>query len=492
MHNGTIDDHQYAAFFKMNTPLLVSDEVPPSLSGGGTDPDANSQLTLMLREASSPPSNATLLRNDLAQSLRRTTRRQRAELATVSFVTMLAGSMIMIQIGLLWGSFLSTSWLQVHVVATQISWLTPPVNTMLKNLDLGEMVNIFVQTKQTAAVAVLAMTTILVPCLTMITQPLTILERHSAVLLNQDYEAKSMVNFWIRFGFLAVFCVIILDICISHVQINWIDSQVMVQNRIGPGLLSYSVGLSIAMAVAMVLRLAYVKVIAEPTPTVVEAVEEGYMRVLEEEEDNEDASPNEDTNVGEVAEQRQPQPTSSCYCSYRLMIFECAVLSLIFGVASFLLPLFFVSYEGFAAAFLSDTKVKIGLIDLVQVEQGNSTWTAFFFQIVVVLQVICFPVLAIIIATITAFGTHKRWLGAIHPGINGLTLCAAILIIIPSLEPVGNYVLNEQTSGLCNSSDVATDDSCLTMVGSIGIGTWCFLAHAIFLELFVLLISWQE
>jgi hypothetical protein len=480
----------------MNTPLLVSDEpnVVPSLSGGGSiDPDANSQLTLMLRESSSPPSNATLLlNNDIAISVRASLRR--VPLTTVSFVTILSGSLIIIQIGLLWGSFLSSSWLQIHLVATQISWLTPTLDTMLKNLDLGEMMNVFCQTQDKASVAILAMTTILVPCLAMIAQPLTILERHSAVLLNQTYEAKSMVNYWIRFGFLVTFCVIVFDLCSSYVQINWEDSQVMVQNRVGPGLLAYTIGLTIAVSVAMMLRLSHVKeeALVVSVGPAVEEFEQGYMRVLEEEAEATSTSPEEeDPTEDEIMLHLESTPARCC--SYRLLIFEAAVLSISFGIVSFFLPLFHVSYEGVAAAFLPQTQLDVTLLDLVQVERDSPGWIAFFLQAIIVLQVICFPFLTVVVASITAFGTSsKRWLAAVHPGANGSTLCAAILIIVPALESLGNYVLKEQTSGLCNGAADDTDDSCLTMIGSIGIGTWCFLAHVVCLEVFVLLISWRS
>jgi hypothetical protein len=215
------------------------------------------------------------------------------------------------------------------------------------------------------------------------------------------------------------------------------------------------------------------------------------MRVLEEEAEAASASPEEEdpAEEDEIMSHFEPQPPARG-CSYRLLIFESAVLSISFGIAAFLLPLFHVSYEGVAAAFLPQTQLDVTLLDLVQVERDSSGWIAFFFQAIIVLQAICFPFLTIVIASITAFGTtNKRWLAAVHPGANGSTLCAAILIIIPALELLGNYVLKEQTSGLCNGA--AMDDSCLTMIGSIGIGTWCFLGHVVSLEVFVLLISWR-
>ena len=465
----------------MNSPLLAAHEPNdvPSLSGGGDDPDANSQLTLMLREASSPPSNATLIRS----TARMTTTRHRS-LTTVSFITILVGSLTLIQVALLWGSFLSPSWLQVHVVVTHI-FFTPPLDTLVQTLDLGSMVTMFVSAGQTIAVGLLAITTVILPCCSMIAQPLTVMERHSAVILGLGFQAKSILNKFFRFGFLVVFLVLVLDICISFIELTLVDTQIAVQNRMGSGLLFYTIGMTMAVVVAKILTLSSVK---EPTTATTPAEESYYMRVLEEEEE-------EHANIEETAEEPHHDELADLHssggacCSYRLIMFESAVLSVILGIAAWALPLFRVRYQGAAADFLPQTTLEVGLTDLLNVAQGPGHA---IFQGTVLTQLFVFPSLAFLLATgVCCFGLKKQWLSGIHPAVNGITVCVAIIIIIPALQSLGGEMLDDQTSGLCSKFQDMTGESCLAMVGSIEAGTWCLMGHAVALETFILLTLWR-
>lgn len=473
----------------MNTPLLASDEpnTVPSLgtANGTTDPDAESQLTRMLREA--PAEDAPLvLRTSSALRVPlvlRPSMNNSRPLSAISFVTIVAGALTLIQTGLLWGSFLSTSWVQTHLIVQP--WLSAtPLDTVLQVLDLGTIVNAFVSTDHIFEIAMFAIATILIPCHAMIWQPMTILERHSAVVSGQAYKPGS--NHVIRFSFLVIFAILLVDTSVAGVQLSLVDTKISVQNEFGPGMWAYTIGCCIAVLVAIVLRLSSVKersLIIIPTSQ--DDMEDGYMRVLEEEssvallETEERASPHLEPHTTEET------PTCCFCCSSRLVLFESALLSIAFGIAACVLPLYSVSYEGVAADWMPKTNMTIGVKDFLMAND--------VLPMIALAQVIVLPVLTFLAAMASClFGglVIQQWLAALHTGANGGTLCAAILIMIPSLQSLGDFLLDQQA--FCASVQVVTGDSCISLSGSIGPGTWCLLVHAICLEVFVQTTLWRR
>ena len=458
----------------MNTPLLAADESHevPSLSGGVDDPDANSHLTLMLREASSPPLHVPQTRNT-NRGHASASNRQR-QLAPVSFFTVLLGSLATIQVGLLWGSFLSPSWLQVHLLAAH-AFLTPPMDTLLQNLDLGSMISAFISSGQASAVALLAVTTVIIPCCAMIALPMSVLERHAAVVLGTAYEPKSMFNLFIRFGFLVVYIVLILDFALSFIELTLLETKADVQTRMGAGLVSYTIGMTMAVVSAKLMAVAAVS--CPSTEGSIDTIEHGYMRVLEEEEEEEEMVRGNSVVV--------PGTESACWCPYRLLLFESAVISIILWIAAFACPLFKVTYQGAASNLMSQTTLNVNLADLMQTPQGAAHA---MLQATVVTQLFVFPILALVVAIgISFFGLKRRWLSGIHPAVNSISICAAILIMVPSLQTLGVEMLNEQTSGICGEFHDLTGESCLVMIGTVEAGTWCLVGHAVALETFILL-----
>jgi hypothetical protein len=398
----------------------------------------------------------------------------------VSLVTVILGALAFIQIALLWGSFLSTTWIEEHVV-TSISWLNPPIDTLVRSMDLGSIVGVFASVDHNVAVAVLALTTVIVPCLTMVMQPMNIMERHNAVLLDLTFEGKSWVDCFTRFGFLLVFCLLLLDIALSHIQLDLTETQIIVYNCMDPGFTSFVLGLTLAMIVATMLRICRVT----PLPILVEeqdhVEDHQYMRVLEEEAGEE----------GRAEMERSFVQRHCKFWSKDLFVFECVLLSIFCFVAAFVLPLAQVTYSGVAADFLAENKLRIHLGQLShELAKGTSpNWVVALCRILVVLQVIVCPVLATIVAITSWFGngTSRIWLQCIYPAVNGLTLSVAAFLIFPALESLGRFLLNEDTSGLCQKFEVITGESCLIMKGVAESGTWCLLAHAIALEAFILL-----
>jgi hypothetical protein len=75
----------------------------------------------------------------------------------------------------------------------------------------------------------------------------------------------------------------------------------------------------------------------------------------------------------------------------------------------------------------------------------------------------------------------------------GIVLALALLLAIPAFGPVGDYLLDEETSGFCKRFQDITDETCLTMNGRPALGLWFLIAQSAALEAFVILtISWKK
>jgi len=302
----------------------------------------------------------------------------------------------------------------------------------------------------------------------MIAQPMAVLERHSAVLSGQAHTPAP--NHWIRFAFLVVFTILLVDTCVSAVQLQLVETKLEVQNEFGTGMWAYVIGCSTAMFLAAYMRISSVNQVV----TTVE-MEDGYMRVLEEEIlGDEEAVEDGEVAVDNAAEREH----RTRWCTSRLCMFESAVLSIVFGIAALCLPLFSVSYQGAAAAWMSETDLTVSLPDLLF--RNNLKLPP-----IVLIQVLLLPALALFLAIATCFGLHRQWLSAVHAGVNSLSVCCALFIIIPVLDSLGDFILHQQA--FCASVQVFTGESCLTMVGTLESGTWCLLLHALCLEVFVVL-----
>jgi hypothetical protein len=88
---------------------------------------------------------------------------------------------------------------------------------------------------------------------------------------------------------------------------------------------------------------------------------------------------------------------------------------------------------------------------------------------------------------------YRNWLCCLAPTANSITFAVAVITIVPSLQPLMEYMLDQQDAfGLCRKVKklipTAGDASpCLMVHGKVLLGTWSLLAHALALELFVVL-----
>ena len=185
-----------------STPLLAGDG-PPSLSAGNhsLDDDGESPLAQLMRkkepqeslfddvrlasELASSNSTNQVLSEPLLSSPHRAVSEIQEKLnhESVSYFSLIGGSLILLEWGCLWASFLSCSWASLHLAVT-VDWqerflpgLDDLTDTVLQSFSLTEIIQLANSLESKTILFVVGVTSLLVPCCSMILQPLA---KHSS------------------------------------------------------------------------------------------------------------------------------------------------------------------------------------------------------------------------------------------------------------------------------------------------------------------------
>jgi hypothetical protein len=443
----------------------------PLLCDGNIEPDYDSTLSNILREAES--NYATLQTND--QSFFGESIARMEQTPDVSFLTVLLGSFIVTQLGFLWGSFLSHPWILLKCsVSTAFS--SVPTDITLKTIDLGTIVSTFISIGSMVSVIILGLTTVIIPFCMMIINPVLVYERHIAIALNLPIKPISYQNTFCRFSFLVFYIFLIMDIAVSSIKLKFLETSFIFQCFMGSGMIYYFAGMTLSLTSIMLLTLDQRPETRFNTPVTLNY----HMRILEEHEDDlRDRRSEFDASIANRLDKK------IFGISGRLIVFEISCLALILWIASFSLPLFEISYHGVASGFLSTVTQTTKIVDLLHVPNGPAKM---LLQITLLFQVFILPGAAYILAVgVLFFRYNKRFLNSIQTGVNGISLCLGILIIIPQLKGMSVSLLNDSLSRFCLEFESLVGDSCINMTGKVGAGTWCFLVQSLLLEI---LISW--
>ena len=263
--------------------LLAPDEEndTPFLSSSGASLDAPSPFERLISQSSSPPDDsirgALSAPMDLDPSYSRVFRQSFAapkgivglsnsinDGVATSYVTLFAGSLTLLEILLVWASFLSDSWFDTYVRAPDF-----PIakEKLLHSTTPASLLSALAGAEQHGAFILLLVTAVFIPCLSMILNPTWIAgdhrERlafspeaigcnHQVILLAPRLVFESLL----RFSLLVFFILALLNVGTSSIEVVVRDADMIVFNRIRPGLLCYVLGIISAVGTIIVLRIA--------------------------------------------------------------------------------------------------------------------------------------------------------------------------------------------------------------------------------------------
>jgi hypothetical protein len=455
----------------MDSPLLASDDDAgtPLLSSGPVIEEEESQLALLMRRPSQVP-----LDDAPSQEL---PPQQRLEL---SLITILAGSLTLLQCGLLWGSFLSNSWTETHLRAS-VDWLDrfpTHTDTILQTLDLGSLLSILRASHEYALLVMVIVTAVVIPCLGIIANPMAIANHYTTFQESRWFDVV-----W-RFSFFIIWILVLLDLCTSFVVLEWTDTLLEVYNCMKSGMLSYLLGMTAAVLVVVSLRYDGQRQKQESSRQLIQArippaAAFRYPWPSSEESDE---------NAQVTSRDRRYRKMNICF------IQQLGMTAAVLLIPSFSLPLMHVHYSGLAAEFMSETSQELFLFTLPWLLWHRDAKYANKGVLVIcgtilILQACVIPLIAL------SFGLARRgqcqtWLCSLYPMMNGLTLALTIILFTPALDSI--FKLLFDSSSLCEKFDNAVGEPCLSVSGTVLAGTWSFLAHSILLDVFVALTLWSS
>mmetsp|Transcript_27029 Transcript_27029/g.77748 ORF Transcript_27029/g.77748 Transcript_27029/m.77748 type:complete len:538 (-) Transcript_27029:60-1673(-) len=455
-----------------------------------------------------------------------------ATLHRATIVTLIAGTLCLLTVALVWASFVSSEWFETHLTVTigRGTRFEYSTDQTLQATNLASFLSMLLGADQQWAATVLVLTCLICPCLSMILCPSWTVDDYQAVKTGRVSRIDSGTqlpeslprvlaeNFLVRIGLLAFFVLAIMDIGTSSLALENNNTDFLVTNRTRGGMVCYTVGVACALAVVVVLRVAAQQPFDEPNPAEPApddsasqprappdyAFQELRRPLLVDEEEFRRATIRETSSrrpAGAVTNERKLPGWK------RIIVYEAGVLAVALWLPILFLPLLNITFDGLVAKFMEGGSLELYFFQLPialhvrGLAAGTDPWMLLALGVVLLCLVYIFPLMATSVAVgawrsrdhSKAVWFYKAILVCLQPCLCGSIFAFSLLMGIPALEPLGEYLLDSQTSGFCQSFEDVTSTSCLDIEGNYGLGLWFLLAQSISLEIFVMLtILWKK
>jgi hypothetical protein len=177
-----------------------------------------------------------------------------------SYLTVLAGSLCLLQIFLVWSSFLSNSWSDTYSKIPDLPTI------LIHSTTPASILSSLAGAQQHGAFLVILLSSLVLPCLCMILCPVWTVtdhgdrqlmttsssqQKHVPCLLSPRFIFESLI----RSSYLVVFLLLILDIGTSSIEVVLRNETLVIFSRATGGLLCYSLGIGATLGVVLVLRM---------------------------------------------------------------------------------------------------------------------------------------------------------------------------------------------------------------------------------------------
>jgi hypothetical protein len=470
----------------------------------------------------------------------------RSSLATrttgASVITVVAGTFSLLQIGLVWGSFLSSSWCDTYL-RVSIGWqrqylplLNEFTDTLIESTTLASILSTLNGAEQHGAFLLLLLTSLAMPCLCMLLGPTWTMGDHNDRLLQRRQSClapRAIFELLLRFSFLIVFLLMILDVGISSIRLVGQDTNLIILNSSRGGLVCFTLGMCCALMSMLVLRvtrkdLAPIELSSNAANNnnssssssssirvpPKRAFQLPWLRsrdhvsreqsepLLQEDELLEPTTP------AEMEAMQLETPTYSqqelSFCQ-KVILYEVGGSAILLWFPALYLPLLRLSFSGLASEFMEQVLMEVRFWELPAILQqhsvaaGTCQWVLLSLGGPLIVLVYLVPILATVMCVFTwmsrpvgrsYFRSVLVWL---QPALCGIVFAVAVCIAVPALGPLSEYILKEKTSGVCERFQQITSEACLVLSGQFALGGWFLLAQSISLELFVALtLSWTK
>lgn len=440
-------------------------------------------------------------------------------------LTLVAGSLCLLQGGMVWASFISSAWFETHLLFT-VNWIGGTTDQLLHTTTLASLLSAFLSVDLHWAAVCLLLASLVLPCLSMILSAAwTVMDHRDRLSVgkNGPNYPRMLFEYVLRMSLVTFLSLSILDVATSSIDLVGNGTDLQIVNRTRGGLVCYTLGMCCALGVIAVLRL--VQVGDERRTIVVHSVSAGSRRVPPnhafqlpwrsntDQADAELQRPLIDTEDALEEGNDEVQPVRGLgpdgyaglsYCK-RVLLYEAGIVSTLLLPPAFLLPLFTLNFGGLASDFMVETTftVQFWEFPIVLRRRGILAGTEHWILVALGTALLCLVYILPLVATALSISAWRlesaksrgcqNILQVLQPCLCGIVFALSVLIAVPAFGPIGETLLNEKTSGVCDKFHLITSDNCLTIEGDPNIGVWFLLAQSISLELFVMMtLAWRK
>lgn len=425
--------------------------------------------------------------------------------------TIVAGSLCLLQMGLVWTSFLSENWFETHVLLS-IDWqkkympfLDGATDKLLRTTNLASLLSSFSNYNQTYA-ALLLFVSLILPCISMIlTSAWTVADHQNRT--KKFRLSRIIFESILRFSLLVFFSLSLLDVAASSVELIGSKTDLIFVNRNRNGIVCYTLGICCGLGVFAVLRLVQSEeqpetreVSRRPVPPnhAFQFFLRGNNSLNQEQQQRPLLADVEHQEVATSGSNNQNTRLSFCQ---RVVLFETGLLSTGLLPLALLLPLFEIEFRGLAADFMPKTSFSISYWEFPAtlrqrgIAAETDPWIIHVLGATLISLAYILPFLAMVL-TLTAWKSTalreicRKTLRVLQPLCCSIVLALSVIIVIPKIGPVSERFLEEHTA--CEEFELFTSDSCLSISGNLLPGLYFLVAQSLSLEIFIILtLGWS-
>jgi hypothetical protein len=222
-----------------------------------------------------------------------------------SLVTLIAGTLCLLQVAFIWASYLSSSWFDTHlIVSLALPLIKTNTDQVLHTTTLASLLSALLGAEEHWAATFLIVTSLIVPCLSCVCNLAwtmgdheTRKEKYREQWAGQSRRHQQQQQRWhhpnsssqqqqrrngggsgddsswmsprlflewaMRVSLTVFFLLCVLDVGTSSIEIDSNSTQFVVNNRIQSGLACFAIGISCSVSVVMLLRMAKISFISE-------------------------------------------------------------------------------------------------------------------------------------------------------------------------------------------------------------------------------------
>jgi hypothetical protein len=512
----------------LRTPLLARDghDDTPALSGP-PESAAQEESALARLIAESTPPSALMPLGCIDETVPDMTP---SPFKRSSGTTIVAGTLVCLQWGFLWGAYFSQSWMDSHL-QIYLAWqrkfipvLDTHTDVVIVKTSVFTLAHSLEEDKSYFSLAGLWFCSVILPCVFMIVCPIWILTDYTvpprpgvvgnASTNNGLYRAG--LELTIRLSWLVIFIMLTLNVAISGIQIGWDDTDLQVQNELKGPFVCYLVGSACALLAVVVLKMPYLEHIKllryttekpiqhnnipseslpdPPPPQALRAPPANAFQLpwLVSSSSNEDGTDQAEPLLGITS--NQPPQSASLMPYQSVVAFQLGILALLLWIPALALAQFRVLYDGLIVDLVKVKAFNVYIWQLpllvwnTGVKAGTEKWLLIFSFSIIFIFVLIIPLIAHAVAAM-AWTVRKEQIRAtltdilklLQPAMCQIPFAAGVLVTVGSFIDIGANI----DEGICVKIESFVQNQCMISGGVILSGCWFLLAQAIALEAFV-------